>query len=79
MKILITGAAGFIGFHAVIKLIGLGHEVIGLDNLNDYYDVQMKLDRLGELGIAEEAAQSGNLTPSKLHKGLRCRKLAGAF
>jgi UDP-glucuronate 4-epimerase len=51
MKILVTGAAGFIGYHLCEKLISLGHTVIGLDNLNDYYDVTLKLDRLKELGI----------------------------
>lgn len=50
-KILITGAAGFIGFHVSKKLIDLGFEVYGIDNLNAYYDVRLKLDRLKELGI----------------------------
>ncbi len=46
MKFLVTGAAGFIGFHTIIRLHDDGHEVIGLDNLNDYYDVSLKLSRL---------------------------------
>jgi UDP-glucuronate 4-epimerase len=46
MKILVTGAAGFIGFHTAQKLLGRGDEVVGLDNLNDYYDVRLKLARL---------------------------------
>ena len=49
MKILVTGAAGFIGFHTTRKLIARGHEVVGLDNLNDYYDVNLKLGRLAQL------------------------------
>lgn len=49
--ILVTGAAGFIGFHLCEKLIGLGHYVIGLDSINDYYDTALKLDRLKQLGI----------------------------
>ena len=49
MKILVTGAAGFIGFHTTRKLIERGHEVVGLDNLNDYYDVNLKLGRLALL------------------------------
>ena len=51
MKILITGAAGFIGFHLCKKLINLGYQVYGIDNLNSYYDVRLKIDRLRELGI----------------------------
>lgn len=50
-KILVTGAAGFIGFHTVKKLIDLGYHVYGLDNINDYYDVNLKYSRLKELGI----------------------------
>lgn len=51
MKVLVTGAAGFIGFHVSKKLLELGHEVVGIDNINDYYDVNLKYDRLKELGI----------------------------
>lgn len=51
MKILITGAAGFIGFHTVNKFIHEGHEVVGLDNINDYYSPQLKYQRLKEAGI----------------------------
>ena len=49
MKILVTGAAGFIGMHTALKLLERGDEVIGIDNLNDYYDVQLKHDRLAQL------------------------------
>jgi UDP-glucuronate 4-epimerase len=49
MKILVTGAAGFIGFHTCEMLLGRGDEVIGLDNLNDYYDVSLKEARLARL------------------------------
>jgi len=46
MKVLVTGAAGFIGFHTAKKLLERGDEVVGLDNLNDYYDVNLKRARL---------------------------------
>jgi UDP-glucuronate 4-epimerase len=49
-KILITGAAGFIGFHLSKYLLSKGDLIIGLDNLNDYYDVNLKKDRLNQLG-----------------------------
>ncbi len=48
-KILVSGAAGFIGFHLVERLCNAGHEVFGIDNLNDYYDVSLKEARLAEL------------------------------
>ena len=49
MKYLVTGAAGFIGFHLTQRLCEQGHDVVGIDNLNDYYDVNLKLARLAEL------------------------------
>ncbi|MHA8095452.1 NAD-dependent epimerase/dehydratase family protein [Aquirufa lenticrescens] len=51
MKVLVTGCAGFIGFHLSKKLLSEGHDVVGIDNLNDYYDVNLKLGRLMELGV----------------------------
>ena len=53
MKILVTGAAGFIGFHTCLKLVNQGHDVYGIDNINDYYDPKLKFDRLNELGFNE--------------------------
>ena len=46
MKILVTGAAGFIGMHSCIELLKKGHIVLGLDNLNNYYSVKLKKDRI---------------------------------
>ena len=54
MKILVTGAAGFIGYHFSKLMLENGHEVLGLDNINDYYSVQLKYDRLNDLGIIQE-------------------------
>jgi len=49
VKFLVTGAAGFIGFYVALRLCEQGHEVVGIDNLNDYYDVNLKLARLDVL------------------------------
>ena len=54
MAILVTGAAGFIGFHLCKRLIDEGEQVIGVDNINDYYDVKLKIKRLK---ILEESAK----------------------
>jgi len=53
-KVLVTGSAGFIGFHLVKELLLKGYDVIGLDNINDYYDIELKIGRLKELGIEEK-------------------------
>ncbi|MDE5886396.1 MAG: NAD-dependent epimerase [Muribaculaceae bacterium] len=54
MNILVTGAAGFIGFSVIRKLLSLGYKVIGIDNINSYYDPTLKYDRLKILGISSE-------------------------
>jgi len=59
MHILVTGAAGFIGFHLVKKLTSFGHIVTGIDNINDYYDVNLKYARLAQLGIDKEKITYG--------------------
>ena len=51
MNILLTGCAGFIGFHTTRFLLKEGHNILGVDNLNDYYDVKLKLSRLNQLKI----------------------------
>lgn len=60
MKILVTGAAGFIGYFTAKILTEKGHTVVGLDNINDYYDVNLKYGRLKALGIAKADAELFN-------------------
>ena len=73
MKVLVTGTAGFIGFHLAKKLLERGDEVVGLDNINDYYDVNLKYARLRELGIQQEDIQENQLVKStdKNHKFIK--------
>ncbi|WP_017346298.1 NAD-dependent epimerase [Pantoea sp. A4] len=84
MKFLVTGAAGFIGFHVCQRLLAAGHQVVGLDNLNDYYDVNLKLSRLsllksdGQFHFAkcELADREGIAALFKLHSFQRVIHLA---
>ena len=63
-KILVTGAAGFIGFHLCENLLEKGYNVVGLDNINDYYDIELKYSRLEVLGIAKNEAEVFGATVS---------------
>lgn len=74
MKILITGSAGFIGYHLSRKLLERGDEVTGLDSLNDYYDPQLKIDRLKDCGIVHDMS-SKSLMRSNLFPGYSFVKL----
>lgn len=76
MKILVTGTAGFIGFHLVKKLLAGGHQVVGLDNINDYYDVNLKYGRLSESGIDKEKIVYNRLVESSSYSHYRFIKLA---
>lgn len=76
MKVLVTGAAGFIGFHTCLKLAKNGHQVFGIDNINDYYDINIKFDRLFELGlIKKECEIFKNEVQSSLFKNLRFSRM----
>lgn len=75
MHILLTGSAGFIGFHLAQKLVALGHTVTGIDNINDYYDVNLKYARLEHSGILREAIQYDKKTASSSLPGYSFTKL----
>jgi UDP-glucuronate 4-epimerase len=71
MKILVTGTAGFIGFHLAKRLIHRGDEVVGLDNINPYYTPLLKFGRLKECGIQADHTGSGRLVQSSLYPNYR--------
>lgn len=66
-KILITGTAGFIGFNLANKLIAQGHNIVGLDCINDYYDPNLKYDRLAFAGIDKDQIKENVLVQSNKH------------
>lgn len=75
MKILITGSAGFIGFHVTKKLLERGDLVVGLDNINNYYEVSLKYDRLAETGIFKDKIAYGKKVQSTKHTNYKFIKL----
>ena len=76
LKILVTGAAGFIGYHLVRRLVERGDAVVGIDSINDYYDVRLKYARLAECGISESAANSNTLSQSEHFANYRFVRMA---
>ena len=76
LKILVTGAAGFIGYHLVRRLVERGDAVVGIDSINDYYDVRLKYARLAECGISESAANSNALSQSEHFANYRFVRMA---
>lgn len=75
MKILVTGAAGFIGSYAVHALLVQENEVVGLDSINSYYDVELKYDRLVEAGIRRETIEEKRLAQSSRYPFYRFIKI----
>lgn len=67
MKILITGTAGFIGFHLTEKLLKRGTQIVGLDSINDYYDVNVKYGRLERTGIEKNKIEYNKLIQSSVY------------
>jgi UDP-glucuronate 4-epimerase len=75
MKILVTGTAGFIGFHLAKRLLLRGDEVVGLDSINDYYDISLKYGRLKICGIEQQAIGYNTITHSTAYPNYRFIKL----
>jgi UDP-glucuronate 4-epimerase len=78
MKLLITGAAGFIGYHLAKRLASENHDIVCLDNINDYYDVDLKYNRLACLGFTRDALDAtiaANFTSSSIFPSVRFCKI----
>ncbi len=71
MNILVTGTAGFIGFHIVKRICSLNYNILNIDNINDYYDTKLKLDRLQELGFDINQIKEDEIISSKKHTNLK--------
>lgn len=75
MKILITGTAGFIGFHLAKKMLEKGDTVVGIDVINDYYDIRVKYGRLAETGINKQEIEYNKKVQSSKYKNYSFVKL----
>jgi UDP-glucuronate 4-epimerase len=76
MRILVTGTAGFIGSFVAIKLAERGDEIVGIDNINEYYDVTLKYGRLGRDGFDPKAAETGEWVQNSRYPAYRFKRLA---
>ena len=75
MKVLVTGAAGFIGAFVCKSLLERGHHVIGIDNINDYYDIELKFGRLAFLGIEKKKCSNHTKINSSLFSNFYFMKI----
>lgn len=75
MKVLVTGTAGFVGFYLAEKLLSRGDEVVGVDNINDYYDPQLKFARLAQSGICAELVNWDQAVQSFKYPGYRFKRM----
>jgi len=75
MKILVTGTAGFIGSFVAVRFAERGDEVVGIDNINEYYDVQLKYGRLGRDGLDRPKAEAGRWVKSSKYPNYRFKRM----
>ena len=78
MKVLVTGAAGFIGFSVAQKLLERGDDVVGFDNFNDYYDPSLKEARVKQLQQVAEKSDTGSFTPIRENLANKAVVVVGA-
>ena len=75
MKLLITGTAGFIGYHLARTLLERGDCVVGIDNINNYYEQELKYARLADSGISGEASEWGRKVQSTRYPGYTFQRM----
>ena len=75
MKVLVTGTAGFIGSFVAMRLAEQGAEVVGIDNINEYYDIRLKFGRLERAGISREDAENGKWVQSTRYGSYRFKRM----